>query len=131
MMQIQVRNHCLAKSTELKDHIDRHLQFALGRFAPRIRSITVRLADLNGPRGGLDQECRLLVQLADRVGMRGRPGIVIEELDSDVFSAVARASERAGRAVARHLRLQQQRNSSTASSRVLSLIPDRRERERH
>ena len=35
----------------------RRLEFALGRFSARVRSLTVRLADLNAPRGGVDKHC--------------------------------------------------------------------------
>lgn len=35
----------------------RPLEFALGRFGARVRSLTVRLADLNAPRGGVDKHC--------------------------------------------------------------------------
>ena len=45
------------------------LRFALGRFADRVRSLTVRLSDINGPRGGRDKRCTIAVRLA---GLTGR-----------------------------------------------------------
>ena len=50
----------------------RRLEFALGRFGPRVRSLAIRLKDVNGPKG-----------------------------DVDAAVAIDRAVDRAGRAVAR------------------------------
>lgn len=74
----------------------RRLEFALGRFTGRVRSLTVRLTDLNGPRGGLDKKCLIAVRLAGP-----RRVIVIEDVDADAAVAISRAAERVSRAVAR------------------------------
>lgn len=76
----------------------RRLEFALGRFAGRVRSLTVRLTDVNGPRGGLDKKCLIAVRLT-----RSRHVIVIEDVDADHNVVVSRAAERAARAVSRAL----------------------------
>lgn len=77
----------------------RRLEFALGRFADRVRSTSVRLIDLNGPRGGLDKQCRVLVRLAwpNRL-------IVVEEVDADGAAAISHAAARVARAVSRAVR---------------------------
>jgi putative sigma-54 modulation protein len=72
------------------------LAFALGRFAGRVRSVSVSLTDLNGPRGGLDKKCLIAVRLEKPSGV-----VVVEEVDTDEAVAVSRAAERASRAVAR------------------------------
>ncbi len=41
----------------------RRLEFALGRCGGRVRSLTVRLADLNGPRGSVDKHCLVAIRL--------------------------------------------------------------------
>lgn len=74
----------------------RRLEFALGRFAGRVRSLDLRLTDENGPRGGLDRRCRLVVRLTRPYRL-----IVIEDVDSEGDALVSRAAERAARAVAR------------------------------
>ena len=81
-----------------REEMERRLQFALTRFDGRIFQVTVGLADLNGPRGGTDKQCRLVVRLA-RSGK-----VTIEETHANVSAAVALAADRAGRAVARELR---------------------------
>ena len=77
----------------------RRFEFALGRFGGRIRSLTVRVADLNGPRGGVDKQCRVAIQLD-----APRRVIVIEDTDASAAAAIDRAADRAARAVARAVR---------------------------
>ena len=72
------------------------LEFALGRFAGRVRSVSVSLTDLNGPRGGIDKKCLIAVRLE-----RPPRVIVIEDVDADGAVVVCRAAERTARAVAR------------------------------
>ena len=74
----------------------KRLEFALGRFAGRVRSLTVRLTDLNGPRGGRDKKCLIAIRLG-----HPRRAIVIEDVDSDAALVVSRAADRAARAVSR------------------------------
>ncbi|HQX83273.1 MAG TPA: hypothetical protein PKW63_16020 [Vicinamibacterales bacterium] len=74
----------------------RRFEFALGRFSGRVHSVTVRVADINGPRGGVDQRCRVTVQLQSP-----KRAIVIEDLDADAAVAIDRVADRAARTVAR------------------------------
>ena len=88
------------------------LAFALGRFAGRVRSVSVRLTDVNGPRGGLDKKCVIAVRLE-----RSPRVILIEDADTDAEVVVCRCAERTARAVARAI-------DSTGDWR--SLAPSRR-----
>ena len=72
------------------------LLFALGRFAGRVRSLTVRLSDVNGPRGGRDKRCAIALRLAGSKRL-----IIVEDLDVELAAAIARAADRTARAVAR------------------------------
>lgn len=56
-VQLHAKNVHLAPS--LSEFIERRLRFALGRFASRVTQVAVRLCDVNGPRGGIDQQCRI------------------------------------------------------------------------
>lgn len=78
------------------DLVHKRLEFALGRFAGRVRTLTVRLKDLNGPRGGADKHCQIAVRLE-----HPRRMILVEDVDEVPEVAVSRAAERASRAVAR------------------------------
>lgn len=44
---------------EIRAHIQRTVSTSLGRFSRHIRSIEVLLEDVNGPRGGVDKQCRI------------------------------------------------------------------------
>jgi putative sigma-54 modulation protein len=96
-MQLEMRGVNYNLDEGLKAHIERRLRFALGRFATRIHRSTVRLTDVNGPRGGVDKRCRIAVLLVPR-------GVVMVEGSGDnPFALVADAAKRAGRAVRREL----------------------------
>jgi putative sigma-54 modulation protein len=94
-MRIQVRAG-IGAGRALHDAAQRRLRFALGRFERRIDGVRVRFHDVNGPRGGVDQECQVAVRLARPADL-----VVIEDRDSDPHAALARAVDRAARAVGR------------------------------
>jgi hypothetical protein len=77
------------------------LLFALSRFANRVQSLTVRLSDVNGPRGGRDKRCSIAVRLAGSKRL-----IVVEDLDVELPAAISRAAERTARAVARGVQME-------------------------
>ncbi len=94
-MKLVIRARNLDLTPELRERVRRRIQFALGRLGPAVRTVTVTLADVNGPRGGVDKLCRLRVT-GDQL-----PALVIEAADADVAVALDVAAERAGRAVIR------------------------------
>lgn len=86
----------LKKSTRL--HIERRLAFALGRFEDSLNAVSVTVEDSNGPRGGIDQVCRI------RVSLQGeRNPIIAESKHEHMKAAIDMAAECAGRSVARAL----------------------------
>jgi hypothetical protein len=96
-MRLLVRRKNVALGEELQDWVEMRMRFAFSRFHARIREIVVTLDDLNGPKGGVDKRCRVVVRMAPR----GR--VAIEEIGADFETAVARAAERGGRTVGREL----------------------------
>jgi ribosome-associated translation inhibitor RaiA len=72
------------------------LASALDRFSPRIHRLSVRLSDLNGPRGGVDKKCLVTVQLR-----APRLTIVLEDTAEDAAVAIARIADKIGHVVAR------------------------------
>jgi putative sigma-54 modulation protein len=72
----------------LRAYAVRRLSFALRPFGHRVRHVTVRLNDLNGPKRGVDSRCSMIVDLADG----GR--IVVEATTAWPFASVTRAAER-------------------------------------
>jgi hypothetical protein len=54
----------------------------LGKFAASIERVSVRLSDANGPKGGVDQVCRIKVVLS------GLPSVLVERRNAALAAAV-------------------------------------------
>lgn len=76
--------------------IEHRVRTALRRFASHVRSVRVSVADINGPRGGVDKECTIAVRLSVSPRL-----LLIEDVDSNMAVAVDRAADRLGNAVGR------------------------------
>jgi hypothetical protein len=96
-MRIQIVCRKLHCEESMTDYIRRRIHFALGRFAPAIQSVQVYLGDENGPRGGQDKRCRVLI-----VRKRSE-SIVVEKRGANVHEVVAQSLQRAGHSLARLL----------------------------
>jgi ribosomal subunit interface protein len=94
-MNIEMRHFNLQMSEFLHDHILRQVEHAVRRFRDRIGRITVRLTDVNGPRGGIDKRCRITAELI------AAPPLVVESESDDAYDAVGRAASRLHRTTAR------------------------------
>jgi putative sigma-54 modulation protein len=100
-LDIHARNVLITKA--LKELAVRRIGYALGRFAHGIRNITLRLADINGPRGGVDVEVLALVELSHgtRLVVRGQydsPQDAISGIVERLRTSVGRSHDRAVRA---------------------------------
>lgn len=96
-MQIDIKTQSFSLTEALHSHARRRLQYALSSFDEHIQRVVVRLSDINGPRGGRDKRCRLQLVLA------GLPDVVVEDTQADLYVAIDRASDRAGRTLLRRL----------------------------
>ena len=96
-MNVDIQSLGFPLTTALFDHSKRRLCFVLTRHSNRIRRVVVRLGDENGPRGGVDKFCRIQVHLRDA------PMAVIEDVGSDLYAVIDRATDRVGRMVVKHL----------------------------
>ena len=92
-MQVEIRARHGRLSRGLEEQLERRLWFALAKFGGRIRRISAFLEDINGPRGGEDQRCRIEVSLVPS------GSIMAEATDVEVASAIGRAAERVARRV--------------------------------
>jgi len=96
-MWLNISGQGLTVDAAVIEHVERRLGFALGRFGDRIGRATVHLADVNGPRGGEDKRCWVVVDIL------GRGRVVVEDTDCDVQVAIDRMADRVGQAVRRKL----------------------------
>ncbi|TSA11136.1 MAG: HPF/RaiA family ribosome-associated protein [Betaproteobacteria bacterium] len=96
-MQIDIQARGFKLTEGLRTQAERRVRFALGSTSGRVRSVVMRLADENGPRGGLDKRCTI------RASLPGGPPVIIEHQEADLYVAIDRAADRAARAVSRRL----------------------------
>jgi ribosomal subunit interface protein len=96
-MRMEIRSQGFSLTEALRDYVRKRLAYGLSYGDQAISRIRVRLADINGPRGGLDKRCQIEVLL------KAAPTVVIEDVEADLYVAIDRAAERAGRTVARRL----------------------------
>lgn len=114
-MHINIQARGFALTNGLREHAERRLQFALGWADEHLRQVSVRLSDENGPRGGEDKRCRI------QITFRGAPSVVISDIEADLYVAIDRAADRAGRSVAR--RLERQRDYRQCSAPTVVMDP--------
>jgi putative sigma-54 modulation protein len=96
-MQLAIRSHGFPMTESLRAYTERRLRFALSNAAGKVNAVTVVLSDINGPRGGRDKCCRV------RISARDRQVMVIDDIEDNLYLAIDRAADRAGRTVARNL----------------------------
>ena len=78
-----------------RDFLARKLGTKLAKFASSIERVTVRLFDVNGPKGGTDQVCRIKVVLS------GLPSVLVEQRDAALQNAIDAAIRATALAVRR------------------------------
>lgn len=92
-MKIRIRHANIDLSSALAEHAQTRLERGLHRISGMVRSACVRLADINGPRGGADKECQV------RVTLSTGHELVVNSLDSCPYRAIDDAVNRLKRSV--------------------------------
>ena len=103
-MNIEIQARDFSLSEALDDYINRRIHFVVSSRFEQIRRIRVRLSDINGPRGGIDKRCQIQISLPQL------HDIVIEDTEADLYIAIDRATDRAGRTLDRKLKRQHGKN---------------------
>lgn len=111
---LHLRIRHLVLTPETQQQIHHRLRAALSRFGDRIRRITVRLEDVNGPKGGVDLACRVQVDLRDR------ESVFIEDREATLQRLVDRVADRVSEAMARRADRRRFGRDSIRSLRVVS-----------
>lgn len=101
-MQLDIQCRGFDLTDSLRDYAKKRLAYNLNCGDSHIARVIVRLSDINGPRGGKDKRCHLELRL------KGLPEVVIEDTEADLYVAIDRAAERAGRALLRCLARQRE-----------------------
>jgi putative sigma-54 modulation protein len=108
-MEISIKGRHLELSNPLRAYTERRL-LSLDPFESRLKSVEVRIADVNGPRGGVDKTCGIALIL-DRVAV-----VFVQASAADAYAAVDQAVSRAHSALSRRLRRGDERRRSALSS---------------
>ncbi len=111
-MKIDVRFRALDASEPLREHVLRAVHCQLSRFGRELSSVSARIGDVNGPKGGIDKRCQLHVR-GPRLG-----SVVIEEASADAYAAVDACAERAAHSVGRELERLRTRTESRPPQRA-------------
>lgn len=83
--------------SEKRKSIRQQLGASLGKFRSAIERVSVRVEDVNGPRGGIDQVCRIKVVLSDL------PSVVFEDRNASLDAAIGGSLAGVAQAVRRSL----------------------------
>lgn len=96
---------------ESKAYVRQKLGRKLGKFARRVERASVRVDDVNGPRGGVDKRCRIKVVLS------GLPSVVVEHCHESLRAVLDGALKRVERAV-RHATVRSRAKARRPSKRA-------------
>ena len=110
-----VRVFGAALDDDQRAYVLRKLGMKLGKFSASIERVSVRVSDVNGPRGGADQRCRVKVVLS------GLPSVVIERRHPKVEAAIdtaLRATEETVRRVVGRRRLKPLHRRASKKDRI-------------
>ena len=88
-MQLQVRFRGASREEFGQHEYEEVLLSSLERFRHRIEQVSLYVEDVNGPRGGIDKECRCVLHL------RRRPPVVITDRDNSMTALLYRVANRA------------------------------------
>lgn len=87
-MKIEIRKMSQINDAALSDHAKNKAFLKFERFRKHLKSVKIRIEDLNGPKGGVDKSCRL--EITSIYGDK-----IVEVRDTDFYAAVDRALETA------------------------------------
>ncbi len=106
-MKVIVRGVHLSLTDALKNHVEEHLVKPLTRFYENeAAELDIQLLDNNGPKGGLDKECRVTAHF---------PGLStqhVSEATEDLYKSIDLVRDRLKRIIKRELEKQRSVSSS-------------------
>jgi ribosome-associated translation inhibitor RaiA len=110
-MKIFFNNRNIDDASGMRSYISRKAALSFAKTQNHIESVSVTLCDINGPKGGNDKQCKVLIKasyLADIV--------VVEERDN-LLHAIDRCIARANRTLVQQLKRRQHNRQARFSHR--------------
>lgn len=91
-MHIALLHRDESHHADLSEAVVRRAQRLLGRITCRVAALTVSIIDLNGPKGGIDRQCRVEARLhdGDLLHVQARSAEVGKALDSALHKLARR-----------------------------------------
>ena len=116
-MQIRVETVCDDLNTDARQRVEERVRFVMRRMRAQVMQVHVRLRDINGPRGGIDQSCQITLA-TDQHGT-----LVVNAVERQAMGALELALKRAAGALVRAWQRQRRpvRGLSLARRQALAL----------
>ncbi len=98
-MKMSIREFDYIPDKVLRQELERELSGKLSGRSPRVTDVSVSVRDVNGPRGGIDQEILVIARLAtgDNVVVRERSANVLHDFPATIRRVVRAARRELGR----------------------------------
>lgn len=109
-MKVLLHSNGVPLAEAEREPVTSRLTDELSHLARIVNRVNVYFHDNNGPKGGCDKTCRLVIHL------RRRPPVVIQEQDSELTPLIHRLLERAGQTLLRRNATRRERSNSISMS---------------
>lgn len=97
-MRIIFNNRNLTDIAEIRTYVGHKVAFFFSRNQNKIKTITITLADINGPKGGKDKQCKV------RINTDHLAEIIITEERENLLHAIDNSLIRANRTLVQQLK---------------------------
>jgi len=114
-MQLSIRYTGGQRADSGAEDYERILQRSLEHFKHRMKHACLYVEDVNGPRGGVDKQCRFVIHL------RRMPPIVIQDRDDCMKRLIHRVADRASYALSQKTDRRKSRSQRVPRSLYLDL----------
>lgn len=108
-MHVEIRRQGLELSEWHKLFLTEKMRGALKHFRNRVHRVVTFMSDVNGPKGGVNKRCRVLVHL------KSQGVVVVQHTGESILAAIGGAFDRLGQAI--HRRVLRKRTEHRQRSR--------------
>lgn len=115
-MKIDITMQQSCSDNKVVNQVARHARMALSRFDTSIQTVTIRITDINGPKGGVDIRCVVSMKLIST------GEIIVQGKGENVFSALNQCLSRSARTISRSL--ERRRNTPIRMNRRRMAVVD-------
>ncbi len=117
-MKFEISSNRVVVGESLRTYIEDRVSKSFQRLGSWVQRVSVAVADINGPRGGVCKQCRLVVTV------NGVETIVVTETGESVVASVSNAIHRAGYSLKQRVKSRQDRRTKLARrKRAKSVLP--------